>query len=176
MNENITSKLIFQNVNEADIISIIDGLKNKNSCGHDNIYTKLLKRIYPAIIKPLVLIINQSLTQGIYPDSLKISKITQIYKKGDHNILSNYRPISLLTSISKVFEKVIHIQLYRYFETNNLMCPEQFVFRSNHSTELASLSLTDYTLTQMDNNLVPLNIYLDLPKAFEIETKYYLTN
>ena len=142
-------------------------MKDKKSSGLDDISTKLLKLIYPVIIKPLVLIINQSLATGVYPDNLKISKITPIFKKGKRDIMSNYRPISLLTSISKVFEKVIHRQLYRYLEKNKIICDEQFGFRPNYSTELATLYLTDYTLKEMDDNRIPMNIYLDLSKAFD---------
>ena len=69
--------------------------------------------------------------------------------------------------MSKVFERVIPMQLYRYRGKNKIISDEQFGFRPNYSTELATLYLTDYTLKQMDNNLIPINIYLDLSKAFD---------
>ena len=83
------------------------------------------------MIKPLTLIINQSLETGIFPDAFKTSKVTPIYKNGEKTKLNNYRPISILPTISKVFEWVIHIQLYDYFCKNNLLCEQQYGFRSN---------------------------------------------
>ena len=71
------------------------------------------------ILNPLTLIINQMVETGIFPDVLKISKVIPIYKKGDVSLLSNYRPISLLPTLSKIFERVIYNQLYNYFVDNS---------------------------------------------------------
>ena len=98
----------------------INNLPTKNSCGYDDISSKLLKVIAPVIIKPLTLLINQVLNTGIFPDKLKIAKVIPIYKKGDPQLFENYRPISLLPTISKVLEKIIHKQLSSYFEEYGL--------------------------------------------------------
>ena len=74
--------------------------------------------------------------------------------------MSNYRPISLLTSFSKFFERVIHKQVFDYLNTNCLLSPSQFGFRPGHSTELASLSLSEYNNKLMDDNKLPINIYI----------------
>ena len=71
-----------------------------------------------------------------------------------------------MPTISKIFERVIHIQLYDYFCKNNLLCEQQYGFRSKHSTELATIKLVDYLLKNMDDNHIPGAIYLDLSKAF----------
>ena len=84
------------------------------------------------------------LNTGIFPDSLKISKVLPLFKKDNDKLFSNYRPISLLPSISKIFEKVIFNQMSEYFESNDLIFKNQYGFRKNHSTEFASLHLTDY--------------------------------
>ena len=76
--------------------------------------TKLLKLTKNILSKPLTLIINQMITTGIFPDSFKKSKIIPIFKKGDQSLLINYRPISLLPTISKVFERIIFDQMYQY--------------------------------------------------------------
>ena len=81
--------------------------QSKNSCGLDGISSKLIKIIEPAIIKPLTLLINQVLNTGIFPDELKIAKVIPIFKKDDPTLLKNYRPISLLSTLSKVIEKII---------------------------------------------------------------------
>ena len=99
--------LTFQPIT-VDITSrIIDSLKPKTSTGVDCISNKLLKFVKNAISEPLIIISNQMLNTGVLPDLLKISKVLPIYKKEDDMMFSNYRPISLLPSISKIFEKVI---------------------------------------------------------------------
>ncbi len=104
---------------------------------------------------------------GIFPDLLKIAKITPIYKKDDEIEFSNYRPISLLPAISKIFEKVISTQTYEYFTKQKLFYKSQYGFRNEHSTEYAALEIVDRLMTEMDRNETPINIYLDLSKAFD---------
>ena len=163
----VNSQFSFTPVSENEILKIIKSLKNKKSYGIDGISNVLLKSISNEIIKPLTLIINQSLETGIFPNAFKTSKVIPIYKKGDKANLNNYRPISMLPTISKIFERVIHMQLYAYFCENNLLCEQQYGFRSKHSTELAAIKLVDYLLKQMDANQIPGAIYLDLSKAFD---------
>ena len=103
--------------------------------------------------KPLSLIINQMLESGIFPDDLKIAKIIPLYKKGNINSITNYRPISLLPTLSNVFERVIFNQLYTYLNHNNLLSEQQYGFRANHSSELAAIKLVE-----IDRKLTPVNI------------------
>ncbi len=105
---------------------------------------------------------------GIFPDMLKIAKIIPIYKKDDETQLTNYRPISLLPTISKIFEKVIFKQLYKFFKNNNLFYNSQYGFREGHSTEFAAIELVDKITVEMDNMNSPINIFLDLSKAFDM--------
>ena len=93
----------------------------------------LLKSISNEIVKPLTLIINQSLETGIFPNAFKTSKVIPIYKKGDKANLNNYRPFSMLPTISKIFERVIHMQLYAYFCENNLCVNSSVEFKNNNS-------------------------------------------
>ena len=90
-----------------------------------------------------VLLINQVLNTGIFPNELKIAKVIPIFKKDDPTLLKNYRPISLLSTLSKVIEKIIFTQLSLYFNENKLIFDDQYGFRSKHSTEYASLELVD---------------------------------
>ena len=89
------------------------------------------------------------------------------FKGGGQVQVIPYRTISILPTISKVFERVIHIQLYDYFCKNNLLCEQQYGFRSKHSTELATIKLVHYLVKNMDENFIPCAIYLDLSKAFD---------
>jgi hypothetical protein len=167
LNDNITTIFQLETVTEADVSKIIRQLKPVSSCGHDNITPKLLKALCPHLVIPLTLIINQAILSGIFPDSLKRAKVVPIHKKDDDSLLCNYRPISLLPAISKVFEKVIHNQLQKYLSDNNLLYPAQYGFRPKHSTELAALHLLDMLSSDLDANKIPINIYLDLSKAFD---------
>ena len=160
----------FNRITESETLSIINKLKSKNSSGKDEISNKLLKSIKDEIAKPLTIIINQSLKTGIFPEALKIAKVKPLYKKGDNFCLNNYRPISLLPTISKIFERVMFTQLYSYLNAHNLLSEQQYGFRSQHSTELACVKLVDYITTEMDNTKkikTPTAIFLDLSKAFD---------
>ena len=110
----------------------------------------------------MIITVNQSLTTGIFPQKLKIAKVSPLYKNSDATIIENYRPISLLTVISKNFEKVIFQQINKYFTENKLFNISQYGFRKNHSTELAA-----YITTYMNNGDIPITIFLDLSKAFD---------
>ena len=125
----------FKQMNVEDIIEIINSLKPKVSSGLDELSNKIIKLIKDVIAPPLTIIINQMLNTGLFPDQLKISKVIPLFKKGDDKLFSNYRPISLLSSISKIFEKVIFMQVSEYFENNNLIFNSQYGFRKKHSTE-----------------------------------------
>ena len=146
---------------------MIRKLKPKSSFGHDGISSILLKHIADIIAPILAITINQSLMTGIFPKSLKIAKISPIYKKENPHIADNYRPISLLPVISKIFEKVVFIQVYDYFVENKLLYDSQYGFRKRHSTELAALEFIDKIATHLDQGKLPLAIFLDLSKAFD---------
>ena len=111
------------------------------------------------------MIINQLLTSGIFPNSLKVAKVTPIFKKENNKLITNYRPISVLPVISKIFETVIHELNTSYqticFVLNNV------VFEKKSSTELAALELLDRVLDQMDKHKLPINFHIDLSKAFD---------
>ena len=164
------TSLKFNCITENETMKAIDRLENKSSSGHDGISNKLLKLVKNELKKPLTLIINQMITTGIFPEAFKISKITPLYKKGDHSLLTNYRPISLLPTISKVFERIIYDQMYEYLNENNLLAKEQIGFRKNHSTEYAAISLVDHISKQMEHGKTPGALYIDLSKAFDTQS------
>ena len=163
----ILTSFTFTLVNQDEVKMCISSLKTKTSCGIDGISVKFLKFLSPALIKPLSFIINQSLVTGIFPTKLKIAKVLPLFKKEDPTLMDNYRPVSLLPSISKVFEKIVFNQLYKYFQDNKLFYPSQYGFREGHSTEMAALELTDRILQDIDSKYISLAIFMDLSKAFD---------
>ena len=157
----------FCNINCDDVIKIIDSLKAKTSYGHDGISNKVLKYVKQELAQPLHLIINQCISQGQFPNKLKLAKVTPVYKKDSLHIFDNYRPVSVLSSVSKVFERVLFKQLYNFFNEKNLFHSSQYGFRSHHSTELAALEFLDRVMIEMDKGKIPISIFLDLSKAFD---------
>ena len=140
-------------------MKIIENLKNKTSTGIDGISNQLLKSEKNVLVKPITTIINQMIVTGIFADNLKISKVIPLYKTKDQTPLSNYRPIALLPSISKIFEYVLLEQITNYLLDNNTLSPQQYGFRSNHSTELAALNLVDELTYKLDRGII-LRIYI----------------
>ena len=160
-------RLRFKTITENDTITIINNIKPKKSCSHDQLSTELLKHIMNPLIQPLTHVINQMINTGLFPDNLKIAKVKPLFKKGDKSLFTNYRPISLLPAISKVFEKVIFKELYAYFTENDIFFKSQYGFRSKHSTELAALELMDRIVLDLENKGTPFSIFIDLSKAFD---------
>ena len=157
----------FELITEETTMKILNNLKPKPSCGYDGISTKLLKTCKLEICKSVTLIINQTLSTGIFPDSLKVAKVIPLYKKGDKALFDNYRPISILPSISKIFERIIFNQINDHFTSHNLYYDGQYGFREKHSTQLAALELIDRITHELDLGNTPINIYIDLSKAFD---------
>ena len=142
-------------------------MKNKSSYGYDNVSNKLIKSAGHIVVKPLTIIVNLSLHTGIYPSQIKLSRVKPLFKNGNKTQFNNYRPISLLPSLSKIFEYVIFDQLLHYYIGNNLLSMEEYGFRPGHSTDLAVARLVDHLISQVDNYCTPTNVYIDLSNAFD---------
>ena len=107
------------------------------------------------------------LQSGIFPDKLKIAKVISIFKKGNPELPSNYRPISLLPIFSKLFEKVMYKRLHRFLEIHKVLYSLQFGFQENHSIDHALVSLTEAVRSTLDNKRLGCGIFIDLQKAFD---------
>jgi exonuclease III len=160
-------KLNWKPATTHEIEIIIRNMESKESCGYDEISSRILKLSLPFIISPLTHICNAALNTGIFPNRLKYAIIKPIFKKGNKQDVSNYRPISLLTTFSKVFEKIIYNRLYNHFEINGILSQEQFGFRKQHTIEQAAFSLINSTLTALNNKQIAGGIFCDLQKAFD---------
>ena len=120
-----------------------------------------------SIVGPLTHIFNQSLRTGIFPDEWKIAKVTPIHKADEKNVCGNYRPVSVISVVSKVFEKVVYEQLMQYLEQHKIISKFQSGSRANHSTETSLLHATNEWLRNMDAGLINGVLFLDLKKAFD---------
>lgn len=147
--------------------NIIRSLRSSNSAGADEISTKILKYCTDELVLPLVKITNLSIETGTFPSKLKIAKIYPKFKQGDPQNITNYRPISLLPSISKVIEKIILTRLLKYLIENQLLTDKQHGFISGKSTTTAIIDLVDYIIDNMEIGNTITSLYLDLSKAFD---------
>ncbi|MFZ2538156.1 MAG: reverse transcriptase family protein, partial [Oscillospiraceae bacterium] len=110
---------------------------------------------------------NQSLIEGVFPNQLKIAKVVPVFKSGDSKLVSNYRPISILPTFSKIFEKVVYTRLEKYLIDNAILHKNQFGFRSKLSTCMALLELLDKLSASVDNKSITVGVFIDLAKAFD---------
>jgi hypothetical protein len=152
---------------EDEIANIILGLKDDSAPGWDNISNKILKRFRHILVPPLTYIFQQCLSKGIFPKCLKKAIVIPIYKTGNKSIIKNYRPISLLPSMSKILEKLINKRLVNFLENNKYLSPSQFGFRAKLSTSDAVHSLTDHVSEELGKGNQTLGVFLDLAKAFD---------
>jgi len=137
-------------INSKEILNIIQHFKDNVACGFDKISVKILKNIAPHIINPLTHVFNLSLEVGVFPDKLKIAIIKPLHKGGDKENMNNYRPISMLSRFSKIFEKIIKARLIDYLEKNNFLSKNQYGFRPNRSTEDALYTVTEFISNALD--------------------------
>ena len=152
---------------ESEITKIIKSLKNTNSTSHDNFSTKFIKLSSTILAPALVKLFNLSIQTGIYPDLLKVAKVIPIFKKGDSTSVNNYRPISILSPINKIFEKIIYSRLINYIDKSNILYKYQYGFRKKHSTEHALIELVDQIRASFGDKKMTCGIFIDLSKAFD---------
>ena len=141
--------------------------QNWTVVGHDGIPINFIKLAGEPIAAILALIFNKCVTMGVYPTCLKQAKVTPIYKGGIKHISTNYRSISVLSSFSKIFERLIYNRLDKYLAKFNLLSDKQFGFRNKCSTVHAACDVYNQLLVQKDQKLHTCSILFDLSKAFD---------
>ena len=148
-----TKSLILWETNVEEIKGLVKSLPNKTTHGHDKVSNTLLKSLCTAICYPLQIIFNRSIYQGVFPDKMKLAEIVPLYKGKEYDFVVNYRPISLLMTISKVLKKLIYIQLYSFLELNGTLFDNQYGFCSQRSCKQAFLEMVGNLLQACNKGL-----------------------
>ena len=164
---NIGNSLYLHPTDEQELLRILTNIKT-TSVGWDDINVNILKSSFHHYSNVLVHLVNMSLSEGVFPDLMKIAKIIPLYKNGEKNILNNYRPVSVLPVFSKLFERVIYNRLIQFVNDNDLLYEFQFGFRKKHNTTLALITLIDKIVTGINDNEMTLGAFLDFSKAFDM--------
>ena len=158
---------VFKEIGQFDLCKIIEELKSKHSNGLDEISNNLLKRLKYPLLEPLTKIFNLSLRTGMVPSQLKCAIIHPIYKSGESMEYTNYRPISILSSISKLLEKIVCKQITTFLEEQNLLFSRQYGFREGRSTIHALCELMRKIDLEKSEGNHTLGLFLDVKKAFD---------
>ena len=149
-------------VDDQVIIRTVQSCKNKMSTDYNDI-----KQIINQIVRPFVHICNVSFQTGVFPDKMKIAKVVPLFKSGEKNVFTNYRPISLLPQFSKILEKLYIERMDTFINKHDILSPSQYSFRSNMSTSHALLELVEEITSSLDNKKYSVGILIDLNKAFD---------
>jgi hypothetical protein len=160
-------KWTFDKTNSIELIKIIKSLETKNSSGHDLLSNRMIKKEMSWFATTLPSLINQSMEEGIFPKVLKQATVIPIFKKGEKDNMNNYRPISLLPVMSKVFEKVINIRITKVLDDKGYIDENQYGFRKNHSTEDAIIKFTDEIEKDISCKKHVISVFVDVSKAFD---------
>ena len=155
-------------ISQGEFINIIDYMEPKSSLDLNGISTKIIKYIRYEIATPLVHLFNLSIRTGKFPSKLKTSRTVPVFKSGDPLCCDNYRPISLLSSISKILEKFVANQLVNHLEYNKLRYEHQYGFQRGKSTVHNLTHLTNFVLKELNEKKFVIEVFLDLKKAFDI--------
>lgn len=162
----ITNSFYFRDVTGVDITAVIQSMKNKKS----NISTysiKILKSLRDIISEPIAKIVNKSIKNKYFPEQLKIARVIPIFKGGCETDPNNYRPISILPLMSKIFERIMFNQLYRFIEKYKLLSDCQYGFRKKRSTTDAIMEQMQYIYENLDDGHMVVSLFLDFTKAFD---------
>ena len=147
---------------------IVGKLPSNKSSGHDNISNILLKDIVSSIAEVLYVIFNRSLEQGEFPSTMKLADVVPLFKGKEHYLETNYRPILLLTTISKVLEKIVYQRIYGFLQTTGQLYENQYGFREAHSCEHAIGKVINGIVKGLENKETSACVLLDLSKAFDM--------
>ena len=156
-----------------ECMKIVSGMKNTSS-GPNSMPVKIFKTIAASITNPLCKLVNFSFRMGLFPNSLKTARITPVFKKGNREELSNYRPIASLPFMSKIFERSMANKLVAFLRKFSILHPSQFGFQKGKSTCDALIHLTNFNYNSLNERKCAVNVLIDLRKAFDTVSHHVL--
>lgn len=163
----IQDQIFLAPVSRKEIHEIADKALNKFSAGHDDVPARIIKKIITFIAEPLTVIINASFEQGTFPDTLKKALIRPIFKKGDRQSVCNYRPITILSSFSKIFELTMCNRIINFATKYDILNDAQHGFRKGRSTTSAVGSFISKTIRALEDKQAAIGVFYDFSKAFD---------
>ena len=163
----VCENTLLKATNSFKVFSLLSKLSKFKATGLDKISARLLRVCSDLIAQSICSIYNRSISTGIFPEDWKCSKVVPLFKQGKRNDLNNYRPISIIPVVAKVFERIIYDQVYLFFNDNDLLSNSQSGFRRFHSTATALLEATNEWAYNIDLGNVNAVVFLDLKKAFD---------
>lgn len=172
----IPESIFLKPCDPTEICNIIKLLKNSHSVGYDEVCTSVLKACIREICPILTALINKSFENGCFPSKLKYSKVIPVYKKDDPMSIKNYRPITLIPIISKIYEKAMHIRLLNFFNRHQVIVKEQYGFQKNKSTELAIFDLIANVTHNVSLKYYNTVLFFDMSSAFDFVSHELLLN
>ena len=161
------SALVLRPVTLPELSKAISSMSSTRAVGVDGVPLFAIANCFPVIGPHLLHIINRSIATAVFPSAWKLARVTPVHKSGDHSDLNNFRPISILSALSKIMEKVVSVQLVQYLVQNSVLSPHQYAYRPCHSTEDAVLDAVHWLSKQIDIGHVASLTTLDLSKAFD---------
>jgi len=163
-----TESLFLQPVTHTEIFNIVMSLKNKRSTGDDGIPVFIIKMSLFYILDVLVYLINQSFVEGVFPSKLKMAVVVPVFKKGDPRCVENYRPVSLLSSFTKIFETAMGRRILDFLRNQKILVSNQHGFLKGKSCETAVFQFIQEIIGGLESKCFALGIFVDLSKAFDV--------
>ena len=163
----INSKIYLKLLRINEVINVINSLKLHKSVSHDNISSYFLRVASSNLAPAICYFIDNAFRIGIFPHSCKIARVIPLFESGKTDNLTNYRPKSILTCFSKIFEKLIHKRRTNFFQKHSLLIESQYDFQYNMSTTHAILNVLTASYDQINDNNFICAILLHFQKAFD---------
>ena len=165
--QQVENTMVVYPTNASEVTSKIKKMKNKESCGEDGISNEILKCCSPIVDEYIAIAFDKCILEKTYPTCFKLANVIPLHKKGDKSDPANYRPISLLSSLGKLFEKLLHKRMVKFCEKEKILTSTQFDFRSKRSCVDAISTVTEYIRTEIDRKSIGQICFIDLQKAFD---------
>ena len=163
---NFSNSFVFSSVLPTEVEKVIHSLKNK-SCNIRCLPISALKSVAHIVAPILAVLFNKSITLGIFPDSMKVARVVPLHKGGATNDTNNYRPISVLTTFSKIFEKIVCRRMIKFIKKYSLLSGDQYGFQAGKSTTQATLKFLKFIYSSLDSGDSIFSVFIDFSKAFD---------